>query len=230
MISSYVHIKVRALKMRKAGTSLRSIEAKLGVPRSTLSGWLKDVQLSREQREALHKRWLGALKLARLEAARWHNAQKASRLERAQQSAQEIVTRLPRIPEVTELALALLYLGEGNKTNTQTAMGNSDPEILVFFVFCLRELYCVPEQKIKCELHLRADQDPKKLVRYWSKVLDLPRSNFMSISIDKRTLGKPTYTDYKGVCLVRCGRVDIQRKLVYIAREFCSQAPERARG
>jgi len=62
--------------------------------------------------------------------------------------------------------------------------------------------------------------------KYWSKELNAPVERFGKVSIDKRTLGKPTYPDYKGVCVVDCGNVAIQRKLVYISKKFCQKISE----
>lgn len=101
-------------------------------------------------------------------------------------------------------------------------MGSSDPEILKFFIHCLVKIYGVPRDDIRCELHLRADQDQTAMIEYWSSTLNIRPKNFYKPNHDARTRGKATHDSYKGVCLVRCGRVEIQRKLVYIARHFCS--------
>jgi hypothetical protein len=98
---------------------------------------------------------------------------------------------------ITGLALALLYLGEGTKGQNETAMGSSDPLILKFFVTCLRSLYDVPEDKIRCEFHLRADQNPDTMMEYRAKELDLSKKNFNKDYLDKRTKGTETYSTYK---------------------------------
>ena len=54
----------------------------------------------------------------------------------------------------------------------------------------------------------------------------VPINNFKSVSFDKRTQGKPTYLNYKGVCIVKCGRVAIQRKLIYLSRVYCTEIIE----
>jgi hypothetical protein len=59
--------------------------------------------------------------------------------------------------------------------------------------------------------------------KYWSAQLKVPIERFGGVSIDKRTIGRPTYPDYKGVCIARYGNVAIQRKLVYLSREFCKK-------
>jgi hypothetical protein len=216
MKSHWFHLKPDAVRMRKRGLSIGTVERKLGIPRSTLSGWFKQVRLT------LNEKQRNGLVRARVKAVKWHNTEKAKRLKKAEDAAQETLTRLGDNRHTLELALALLYLGEGTKTN-QTSMGNSNPIILRFFITALHTLYDIPLEKIRCELHLRADQDPKAMARYWSRELSVPMSNFINVSIDKRTAGKPTYPYYKGVCLVRCGQVAIQRKLVYIASGFCKR-------
>lgn len=109
------------------------------------------------------------------------------------------------------------------KRNVGTSLGSSDTRIAKFFIRCLLTIYGMPKEKIKCYLHLRADQSPEKMKLYWSHELRLPLANFGKASIDKRTEGKATYPHYKGVCLIECGRVDIQRRLMYIAYGFCER-------
>ena len=48
MRSKWFELKPDAIKLRKKGLSIREIELRLGIPRSTLSGWLKDIKLSDE--------------------------------------------------------------------------------------------------------------------------------------------------------------------------------------
>ncbi len=162
--------------------------------------------------------------VAREKAVIWHNAKKAERLALASYEANLTLKKLEgEKREIVELALAFLYLGEGSKKAIGTSMGNSDPTILRFFINALRFIYEIPTTDFKCELHLRADQNPILMKKYWSKELGLPLSNFGAVMLDIRTAGKPTYVHYKGVCVVRCSRVAIQRKLMYIARGFCDK-------
>lgn len=221
MISKWADRKHEAVALRRKGNSIKDVEKILGIPRSTLSGWLHSVSLTKKQRIKLDQRRKLALVNARTEAVRWHNAQKRNRLEKVAQIGTEILKGISKDAMTLELALAFLYLGEGAKTNDQTALGSSDPRIAKFFVGCLRKIYNIPIENIRCYLHLRADQNPGKMRRYWSRELKLPSVNFGKASIDKRTEGKPTYPHYKGVCLITCGKVEIQRRLMYIAHGFC---------
>lgn len=102
-------------------------------------------------------------------------------------------------------------------------MGNSDPLILKFFIKALTKCYEFDSNKINCELHLRADQNINTIKKYWSKELDIPLTSFRSISVDKRTIGSSTYANYNGVCVVRCGNIAIQRRLISLAKKFCNE-------
>lgn len=223
MRSKWFDYKDRAIQLRKRGTSIRTIETTLSIPRSTLSGWFKNVELTQTQQQKLAEDSRKALRRARKGAVAWHNQQKACRLRQAEEDAGTFLDTVAISPTTVELALAFLYLGEGAKKSPMTAMGNSDPMVLRFFITALRQCYHLSDDQFRCELHIRADQDGTALKRYWAKQLTLPIENFMSVSVDRRTANTKTYKDYKGVCVVRCGAIAIQRKLVAISRQFCQK-------
>ena len=216
--------KIEAISLRNRGFSIRDIELKLSVPRSTLSYWFKTVELTNKQKANLKRRWeLGLIK-ARTIAADWHREEKKKRLKEAHDSAEKIIKDLNfKDRSIIELALAMLYLGEGAKSSDDTAMGNSDPLILNVFVSILINFYKVNPEKIKCSLYLRADQKSEEMKKFWSKSLNLPIQNFVYVNLDKRTSGSKTFDSYRGVCMVRCGNVAIKRKLLYISRGFCEE-------
>ncbi len=220
-------LKTKILTLRKSGVSLTAIHKEYGVPKSTLHYWFRDVKLSTHQAHHLKKSSLLGLAKARQSATKWHNDQKIFRLQTAEQEALRVISNIDMSNKhILELALAILYLGEGTKAKLDTGIGSSNPLILKFFITCLNSLYSVPTKDIRCELHLRADQNPKTMIAYWSKELKVPSKNFTKPYLDKRTEGTKTHDSYKGVCMVRCGRVAIQRKLVYIANRFCTQVTE----
>lgn len=201
------------------------IERKLGIPRSTLSGWFRKIELTEEQRTQLLESRADGWAKARKQAVKWHRAQKEIRLQRAAKDAAQTMAAIPMTDEIIELAFAMLYLGEGAKQNA-TSLANSDPHVLRFVVTVLRRNFKVPVEKIRCDLHLRADQDPQQLKLYWSNQLNLPLSCFRYVAVDKRSIDKPTYDHYKGVCLVACGNIAIQRKVVYLYKLFCDKVSQ----
>ncbi len=230
MKSKWFDLKPKAISLRKKGNSLRTIETKLGIPRSTLSGWFKTIKLTDNQYKVLREQHNEALVIARKRANVWHNQQKANRLQFAEIEAQKTLSNISDSTEIIELGLALLYLGEGFKKSPRTGMGNSDPLILKFFLRIITEIYKVDINKIRFDLHIRADQNPENIKKYWAEELEAPLDRFKNVFVDKRTMGKPTYPDYKGVCVIDCGNIAIQRKLVYIGRKFCEKILEKLGG
>ena len=214
---------VCAVNLRKKGYSLRKISNELGVPKSTLSGWLKNVVLTEIQKKSLLKKWRLSLIKARKRAAEWHRLEKIKRVDNIKKLAVEFVDKINlHDKNITKLAIAILYLGEGTK-NERTAMTNSDPLILKSFVEGLVNCFSVERNEIKCTLHLRADQNLKEIKKFWSKSLRVPIKNFIYTYVDKRTNTTKTYFHYKGVCTVRYGNIEIQRELLNISREFCNR-------
>ncbi|MEX0672772.1 MAG: hypothetical protein WDZ82_03535 [Candidatus Paceibacterota bacterium] len=224
MQSKWFHKKEKALLLRQSGNSIRDIEVKLGIPRSTLSGWFKDIKISKKHQDQLRKRWERGLVEARKKATQWHKNEKEKRIAHAQKEAEEVFEKIDTTQETfLELSLALLYLGEGSKRNGETALGNSDPFVLKFFIASLRKLYRIEDSQIRCELNIRADQDPDTIKHYWSQQLKLPLKNFTTVSKDLRTKGSKTYSYYKGVCHVRCGNIHIQRRLKHLFNRYCNK-------
>lgn len=230
MESNWKHLKPEALKMRRQGLSIRAVENILGIPRSTLSGWYRQIKLSIPQQKQLHKEWRAALTKAREKAVLWHNTQKAERLGIAVAHATSTLRKLnTEQKEIIELTLAMLYWGEGNKTERGLVLGNSNPEILKFFMSGLKMVYGINPEKMRYELHIRSDQNPGQTINYWSRILDVSKNRFKGVYIDQRTIGKKTYASYYGVCVVSLYNVAIQRKLMYLYQLYCQKIIQQSR-
>lgn len=222
MKSRWFELKETAIALRKTGMSMTVIERRLGIPRSTLSGWFKTVPLTEEQRTHLMKNKQDGWAKARIRAAEVNRAQKALRLLRARQEAEKTLSEIKLSNAVLDLAFAMLYFGEGKKSGS-TTLASSDPKILGFVLTVLNNNYKISRDMIKCELHLRPDQNIAEIKEYWSRAIDIPLENFKWVYVDKRSLGKPTYDHYKGVCVLHCGSIAIQRKLIYLYNLFCEK-------
>jgi hypothetical protein len=224
MQSKWFSLKPQALALRRKGKSLRDIEKNLKIPKSTLSGWLKDVILTEEQLLNLKANHIKSFDIARKQAVLWHNMQKEMRIKIAHEQAVETLDLIDtNDTTIQELALAMLYLGEGIKTKSGLGLGNSDPLVLKFFVALILKNYKIDISEIKCVLHLRADQDANVMTEYWSKQLNLPKENFNKPSHDLRTKDRPTFANYYGVCVITCGNIAVQRKLIYLSRQYCER-------
>jgi hypothetical protein len=225
MRSQWFEYKEAAISLRKTGMSMTVIERKLGIPRSTLSGWFKSVPLTEEQRISLMKNKQDGWKVARQNAVIAHKAAKLKRLEAAKLEAEAVLEKIDMSKEVLDLAFAMLYLGEGAKGDA-TSIASSDPKILRFVIKVLIINYSLRPEDIRCDLHLRWDQNGEELKQFWSKELSIPIDRFKYVAYDKRSAGRATYEHYKGVCVLVCGNVAIQRKLMYLYNLFCDRVED----
>lgn len=209
------------MTLRRKGGSIRDIESKLGIPRSTLSGWFRSVQLTQQQRAKLQSAQHDALVEARRKAVQWHNAQKQQRLAQALASSKSLLQIIDtKDVSYMKIALASLYMGEGAKKDGSIALASTDSRILRFYINALKHAYNVPISTFRIELHLREDQSELSMLRYWLQVLDLPITTKHRIYKDPRTKGKATHKGYHGVCLVSGGGVAVQRELLHIGRQY----------
>lgn len=229
MKSKWFEYKDAAVALRKTGMSMTVIERKLGIPRSTLSGWFKHVPLTELQRISLMQNKQDGWLKARKNAAISHRAAKDARLNQAKNEAQESLNKIEINDSILDLAFAMLYFGEGAK-NSGTSLASSDPVKLRFMITVLKKNYKVGVEDIRCELHLRMDQDTQTLKEHWSKELSIPIERFKYVAHDKRTTSKNTYPRYKGVCVIYCGNIAIQRKLIYLYTLFCEKITELGEG
>ena len=208
-----------SIKLRRKGKSIRDIEKTLGISRSTLSGWLRNIELTKEQKIKLHQKWLAALVKARLKAAEINKNGKLKRIERIKQEVEEFMLGVKIDKTLGELIFAIFYLAEGTKKENSVVIANSNPELLKSFLNLFRYLYQPDNSKFRCCLHLRKDQLERQLKDYWSRILHIPKSQFHKTQFDERTT-KPSFGNYKGVCVLFYYDVNLQRRILYIGGEL----------
>lgn len=220
MISQWSNLKDKVVKLRKEGTSIGVINKKYGIPKSTLSCWFRKIKLSKRQKNKIYKEASVKMENARKKALLWHHSQKESRILKAKLEADSVINKInTNNIFVLELALSLLYLGEGSK-DSLTSMGNANPLVLIFFIKATKRIH--PMAKLgRCQLHLRSDQNVSNEINYWSKELSIDKNQFDFIK-DKRIVKSKTYSSYHGVCVIRFTEIAIQRRLVFLSHNFCN--------
>lgn len=170
----------------------------------------------------LHENWLKALVIARKKAVSWHTQQKAKRIELATQAAEAVFKEIDLQNLVTlELALAMLYWGEGGKTGNRIFLGNTDPKLLKFFLDGLVRVYNLPRNSVRCALHLRADQNVDEMKKFWSSILEIPIESFKEAYFDSGTKGSPTRAGYHGVCTLMYYNSHYMRRLLAFVSLVC---------
>ncbi len=170
--------KPRAIVLRKQGKSYGDITKELGISKSTLSNWLKNVPYT-PSNEVLE---------------RIKNGQGKYGLRKRQMRIDEITRlSLEGIEEIGQLSkrdlwmLGLgLWIGEGSKTIEQIRLVNSDPKVIGIFVQWLREICELKDENITLAMHIYPDSDESVSKLYWMEITKLPEKQFRKTQIDKR--------------------------------------------
>jgi hypothetical protein len=78
----------------------------------------------------------------------------------------------------------------------------------------LRKCFNIDEKKLRGRIQYRFDQNPEKLIKFWSLITDVPRNQFYKPYCDKRPKNKPTKKQsYKGVCGLQYFDTNLQFEL-----------------
>jgi len=171
-------IKNKVFDLRNKGYSYNLIAGKLGISKSTLSCWLKDVPFSPN-----------SLVLKRIKNGPYISGQKSHK------------KRVDKILEIRKLAkkeLGIiskrdlwmigigLYIGEGSKTYETIRIINSDPQVITLAIKWFRNICNLEIKNITIAIHLYPDNDVKKCLKFWSKTTGLPTKQFRKTQIDRR--------------------------------------------
>ena len=170
--------RTRAIELRQQGKSYREIEHDLGIARSTLSTWLRNIEISVEQRKKLHEKWRQGVERGRQLGSKTNMLAKRQRLANIDSTVKRDLLNRQFTDKELEMLFIGLYLGDGFKIEGRVGLGNADPGIVLMFVVLIELLYGIPRNKLKVQIFARVDQDENELIRYWGNFLSL-RSNYV---------------------------------------------------
>ena len=169
----------RARRLRREeGLPINEIARRLRVAKSSVSLWVRDIELTPEQQQAL--RAMNPAYNKQLNGSRANAARYLALRKQAQESGRARVRRGERL----HLAGCMLFWAEGSRNRNTVRFTNSDPEMVRLFVTFLRQCFEVPDEQIRIACNLFADHLPRQweIEQHWLDVTDLPRTSlFKSI-------------------------------------------------
>ena len=140
------------------------IAAELGVSKSSVSTWARDVEFEPGPRKARKR---GPNKLQRA---------KAEEIERLRVVGRE------RVGFLTDrdllIAGTMLYAGEGDKADGEVGLANSDPRMIAMFCLWLRHFFEVEEHRLRLRLYLHEGLDLQRANQFWAAVTNIPLTQF----------------------------------------------------
>mgnify|MGYP002382411095 CR=1 FL=1 len=151
--------------MRARNMTLQDIATELGVSKSSVSRWVRDVSFTPSKRRTGPRR-------------RPHPARAAKLAQIAAMNA-EGVERIGTLDEAAFLAAGVaLYAGEGSKTEGSVRFANSDPAMIRFFCTWFRHFFEVDEARLRARVYLHEGLELDAAYAHWSEVAGIPVAQF----------------------------------------------------
>jgi Mn-dependent DtxR family transcriptional regulator len=174
--------KIQARILRKKGMSLNDIVRRLGVSKASVSLWVRDIELSVQQKKQLTAHGFSVEAIEKRRVHRITNTLKRHRVI--------IDGAKKNIPVLSKQDLLLvgaaLYWGEGGKTKGMARISNSDPGVIRLMMRFFREVLDVPQERFRGEVHAFSHVHVQSTEQYWSKISGIPRKQFY------KTYSKPS--------------------------------------
>ena len=209
----------KARKLRESGCSLSEIHRELGVSKSSVSLWVKNVKLTPYARQKIFEKFTRG-QVRSQEVLKKKHEEKVKKLEA------EVFTVFSKFRDshVNQMLIcSLLYWCEGNKQVREgISFTNSDPNLIQTFVTLLRATFPLREEKFRVCVHLHSYHNEMKQKQFWSKITSIPLSQFTKSYLKKE--GKKYKKEgYQGCIRVRYHDNVLARKLFIISSLFMKQ-------
>lgn len=167
--------KNKALQLRALGYSIKQISRDVGAAKSSVSLWVRNVELTRAQRQQLSENGLKKefIEQRRTTRLRNENARRQLIIDTAQKQIKKLSDK--------DLWLigSMLYWAEGRKkTRNVVSFSNSDPEMIKLMMVFFRRICKVPEKKFRGHIHIHPHLDYKRAERYWSSLSGVSLKQF----------------------------------------------------
>lgn len=212
-----ISTRASAIRLRKAGYSLKEVSEKLHIAKSTASLWLADIELSASaQKKLVQKQIIGQYKTVLLK-----KQQRLARKLGDEQKAQELLRTIPFSRELTKLLCALLWWCEGNKHSSFVRFTSSDETLIENYLHVFRNGFDLDEKKFRVLVHLHNYHNDMVQKTFWSEVTKIPLKQFHN-SFHKPNTGKRKQDHYQGCIAVTYYDANIAKELEAIYNSFTS--------
>lgn len=223
-MNSQLREQVIKLRLEKE-FSYTEIRKRLGVPKSTLSYWLREFPLSGARiLELRRKGW----KKSEAKIERFRNAMRKKRELKEQEIYNKYQKRFAKLSKDTFfIAGLILYLGEGDKRDyNRIGLSNTDPKIIKFFNKWIMDFFNIKRDEIKVQLHLYENMDVEKEKEFWRNELGLQENQLYKPSIRKLKKASFSYKEsYRhGTCAIYVLGVEKKRELMMAIQAFLNKA------
>lgn len=210
--------KFKAIGLRRKGMTYSEIRTRIpNLSKGTLCGWVKNVELTKEQKKRILKKIKKGSDKARAiqrQKGAWTNHLK--RIKETQKIILESKKEIKKLARDPFFLMGLmLYWAEGDKSleYQRVKFSNSDPLMIELMMGWFRKYCGVSEKKINIELNIHTLLGVKKTKTFWSRVVKLPIKQ-MRIYTKPTEYSQKKNPNYKGTCSIRIHNVNLFRRIV----------------
>lgn len=220
--SGNLELKLKVQELRRKGLSYKEIQKIVYVPKSTLSGWCRDIAVTEEQALRLFKNKLKGSEKGRIIGAKRQQEERIKQTKKLLFEGKSQVGTLSKRDEF--IAGIALYAAEGTKRDMNCCFSNSDPLLIKFMAKWFRDFCSVPENKLRGAIWIHEGLNENKAKNYWSKLTDIPPTQFNKTYVaknknDSKKIRKNLHN--YGVFSIRFFDAKIHRKIMgFIAGVF----------
>ena len=198
-----------ARRLRSEGRTIADIAAALGVSKSSVSLWVRDVEIEPLLRRPSPERRPHPQHLARL--AEIADCERLGR------------ERIGTLSDDAFLAAGVaLYAGEGGKREGAVLFANTDATMVSFFCAWLRCFFEIDEERLRVRVYLHVGLDLDEAERFWSDVTGIPRSHFRAAYRAVADGGIRTNKHEHGCAYVRYACSRTHREIMGLVRALLS--------
>lgn len=200
--------RIKARELRRCGESIGDIRRKLGVAKSSVSVWCRDIVLTDEQVEKLVEKDRKAGAYARMRAA------ESLRMERVKREAELRRCGEDKVEQISEKGLLeiglSMYWAEGSKKDRIVSLINSDPLIIQLFIRWLQVCFGVRRERLIAVISINESHTSRlvEVQQYWMLMTGLEESQFRKPSL-KKVKNKKIYAnfnDHYGSLVIKVSR------------------------
>lgn len=177
-------VKEKARQMRREGESVNRIAKSLGVSLSSVSIWVRDIELSTSQREFLVERQKEFVSQLNREGKGGSQLNRQNAIQQRAAYQQEGREHARRHDVLHEMG-CMLYWAEGAKQRNSIVFVNSDANMLMIFMRFLRQCLNVSSEMIRLKLHCHTDdlQQQRVIKQYWLDLFHLEQDCFGKVMV-----------------------------------------------
>lgn len=207
--------KAIAIQLREESKTYNEINRLLNIPKSTLSGWFRGLEISPRIKRRLwtnnQRKWAESI-------TNYNKKRALDILNKTNETQQKISKEIGKLTR-RELMLigTALYWAEGNQRDRwRIRFSNSEPAIIALIMRFFKEVCNVKEDKFIAEINIHPNTSKEKAKIFWSKISSIHPGQFRKtvVAVSKSSkLKRPINTLPYGTLQINISDINLVNRI-----------------